>query len=114
MGATARRDPAELVLWITTGVAGVALLLFLAVAVWAYTSPNDGTDAAGMAFASAVLCGLGAFALRALTGLIALVMRYDRLVADRPAPPGWYPEQTSPTGHRYWDGVDWTASIDRP
>ena len=29
-------------------------------------------------------------------------------------PPGWYPEQGSPTGTRYWDGAQWTAHVNPP
>ena len=29
-------------------------------------------------------------------------------------PAGWYPEQGSPTGIRFWDGVQWTAHVNPP
>ena len=29
-------------------------------------------------------------------------------------PAGWYPEQGSPTGIRYWDGAQWTAHVNPP
>ena len=29
-------------------------------------------------------------------------------------PAGWYPEAGSPTGIRYWDGVQWTAHVNPP
>ena len=29
-------------------------------------------------------------------------------------PAGWYPEQGSPTGIRFWDGTQWTAHVTPP
>ena len=29
-------------------------------------------------------------------------------------PAGWYPEQGSPTGIRFWDGAQWTAHVNPP
>ena len=29
-------------------------------------------------------------------------------------PAGWYPEQGSPTGIRFWDGAQWTAQVNPP
>ncbi len=29
-------------------------------------------------------------------------------------PAGWYPEQGSPTGMRFWDGAQWTAQVNPP
>jgi len=35
-------------------------------------------------------------------------------VTHPPPPAGWYPEQGSPTGIRYWDGTQWTAHVTPP
>ena len=35
-------------------------------------------------------------------------------MSQRPPPPGWYPEQGSPTGIRFWDGAQWTAHVNPP
>lgn len=29
-------------------------------------------------------------------------------------PPGWYPEPSSPTGQRWWDGTQWTEQVHPP
>ena len=29
-------------------------------------------------------------------------------------PAGWYPEPSSPTGQRYWDGSQWTQQVNPP
>lgn len=95
-------------MWVLAALSGLLALSCVALATWAYLSPSDGTDYAGMVFGSAVIFGLPVLVVTAALIVAAFVMRSHRLASNRPAPAGWYAEPTSTTGLRYWDGQAWT------
>lgn len=100
-------------MWVLTAIAALVLLPCAALVVWEFVAkPYAGTDYALVPFV-VIFIGLPAFVAGSVTGLIALTMRSKRLAGTRPAPAGWYPEPSSESGLRFWDGREWTESTAR-
>lgn len=79
------------------------LLLWLAVTIW--SSPDDGTDVAGMLGLGVALTGIAALAGAVTLSLFAV---WRRGHPPRPSFPSWQSDPWRQGELRYWDGDSWT------
>jgi hypothetical protein len=113
MGAVARRRAGERLWWIGVAAFTVVGLLFgwFGVALW--STPEDGTDSAGMAAVSAMMfffLSLGSLD-SAFTCAVALILvrRQSSEHGNNVATPAWYPDPWGVANRRWWDGHSWTG-----
>jgi hypothetical protein len=113
MGNIARQRTGERLWWIGVAAFAVAGLLsgWLGVALW--STPEDGTDSAGMTAVSAILfffLSLGSLASASSCAVaLILVRRQSSQDGNNVAPPAWYPDPWGAASRRWWDGHAWTG-----
>lgn len=113
MGNVARQRTGERLWWIGVAAFTVAGLLsgWLGVSLW--STPEDGTDSAGMAAVSAILfffLSLGSLASASSCAVaLILVRRQSSQDGNNVAPPAWYPDPWGGVNRRWWDGHSWTG-----
>ncbi len=102
--ASARRGNRSLLI----GAVAVAVVAvgFGACVAWAASSPEDGTDAAGMAIMSFGMLTL--FAAAGSVTCVALYLWGPKPAVSRPPVTGWYADPSGEPQWRYWNGSAWT------